>query len=211
MIIQDKMPLEEALVHFGVKGMKWGVRKEQNGGSSEPRFTPEQKAIAKKVAIGVGALVVVAGTAVVVHQLQKNGKTNMKDIAKAASSAAKAQGTVKKIVSDPVDVVHFARGREKGLRFLKDGGAGQDVLGVLDKHFDPHEDLRGGIFRQVGNQIAAAFLDPDGRKDFAGRPITHQIIVPKSMTDGINNLDDVRQKIWPLVKDQYDAYYAERR
>ena len=57
---------DDYLAHYGVKGMKWGVRKDRKRSSRQPR-TEEQKAkrkqVAKKVAIGVGSAAVVAGGA----------------------------------------------------------------------------------------------------------------------------------------------------
>lgn len=39
MSIQEKPSLDEALVHFGVKGMKWGVRKERTPAQEIQRLT----------------------------------------------------------------------------------------------------------------------------------------------------------------------------
>lgn len=60
---------EDYLAHYGVKGMKWGVRRKRSDDSSSPKktssdSTPEEqasrKARRKKIAIGVGAAVGVA-------------------------------------------------------------------------------------------------------------------------------------------------------
>lgn len=57
MIVSQKPPLEEAyLAHFGVKGMKWGVRKDK-------RFTEQQIKRTKKVATA-GAI----ATAAILHR-----------------------------------------------------------------------------------------------------------------------------------------------
>ena len=190
-----KPPLDEALLeHFGVKGMKWGVRKE--------RTSAEKKALAKKVALGVGTLLVVAGAAIAVQQLRKKGNVS---IASAPRKVAEGKKIAAKILSEPIDVIHGTRGKNKGFTFLKKGGV-PTFLEEYETMFGV-DSSESNIFKRQGGKIGASFLDPDGKKDFAGRVIPHQIIIPKSMTQGINSLDDVKSKIWPLLKDQYESYY----
>jgi hypothetical protein len=195
--IEVKPPLNEAtLEHFGVKGMKWGVRKE--------RTPAEKRALAKKVAIGTGALLLIAGTAVVAHQMHKNGKLNFGSSSKTISAGKQA---VDKILSEPTDVIHATRGHSKGFTFLKTGGT-PSPLSVYENAFgrDTHS---SDVFKKLADgKIAAGFDDPLGRRDAAGRVIPHQVVIPKSMAGGINNLDDVRGKIWPLIQEQYDAFHA---
>ena len=66
---------EQALAHFGVKGMRWGVRNETTRSSTEPKNKMSTK---KKVAIGVG--VVAVGTAVTLAVLGKHGKLPIKEV-----------------------------------------------------------------------------------------------------------------------------------
>lgn len=44
---------EDYLEHFGVKGMKWGVRKQRRGGTAEERRAGNRR-FARNLAIGVG-------------------------------------------------------------------------------------------------------------------------------------------------------------
>ena len=194
------MTFDETLVHFGVKGMKWGVRKE--------RTSAEKKALAKKVAIGTGVLLVAAGAAAVTYQLNKNGKLPMKDVSALAKQGKKAADAVLK---EQTDVVHATRGKYKGFQFLKKGGV-PDPLAIYEEAFGADSAERGNIFRKMANgKIAATFADPKDRLDFAGRPIRHQVLIPKSMTDGVDNIDDVKSKIWPVLKDAYDAFYESSK
>lgn len=68
------MEQDETLEHFGVKGMRWGVRKNRDSGAS-----PDH-ARAKKVAKVAGAAALVGGAAVAVYALNKNGHLPVKHI-----------------------------------------------------------------------------------------------------------------------------------
>jgi hypothetical protein len=214
-----KCPIEkpgtpEELVHHGIKGMHWGVRKES--GTSSPSSASDKsaarRATVKKVAIGTGVLVAVAGSAYVAYKLNQSGKLPISSVAK---SAAKSTPAVKKIIQEPTDVIHFARGKHKGLHFLNKGGT-PDFFNVWDKTLGQHANssAREIFEKHSSGMIAARFPDPAGRFDHAGRGIDHEVIIPKIMAAGVNNLDDVRNKIWPHLKDSYDAMYKaseERR
>jgi hypothetical protein len=75
---------EAALVHVGVKGMKWGVRK--SGPPSSKAVTA--KKVGKNVAKGAGYALTLGGAAFVVHQLAKSGSTPVSSISPAHVDAA---------------------------------------------------------------------------------------------------------------------------
>jgi hypothetical protein len=81
----DKPPLDE-LVHFGVKGMHWGVRRDRETGGRSGGAAPtrSKKAIVKKVAIGVG---IAAGVAATAYILSKRGGTKVPHISTGKSSS----------------------------------------------------------------------------------------------------------------------------
>jgi hypothetical protein len=79
----EKPGTPEELVHFGVRGMKWGVRKSQSSGSSGS--IPKKMSTKKKVAIGVGGAVLVAGAAFATYKLKSNGKLPILEVGKAAT------------------------------------------------------------------------------------------------------------------------------
>lgn len=203
----DDIFVEEFLAHHGVKGQKWGVRKkEESSGdessSEDKKLTDaEKKARAKKVAIGVGALLVVAGAGAVAYQLHKNGKLPMSSLKK----ASKPPAAVKKVLQEPTSILHTSRGKNKGFRFYQQGGT-PDYFNLWSRHFEAHGFQReGDIFEKLPNgMVAAAFADPKGRKDAAGRVIPHQVLVPGYLTKGINTLSDVVKEIWPMLEDAYN-------
>lgn len=59
-----ELTYDDYLMHYGVKGMKWGKRKNRSSSEKKPERSPEEqearKARRKKIAIGVGAAVGVA-------------------------------------------------------------------------------------------------------------------------------------------------------
>ena len=100
---------DQALAHFGVKGMRWGVRNETSSVSREPKKGISTK---KKVAIGVGVLAV--GTAVSLAVLGKHGNLPIKDISKSVS--LKKSSSAVKVSRQTVD-----RG-SKAVKDLSDKG-----------------------------------------------------------------------------------------
>jgi hypothetical protein len=71
MITAEKPTLdEELLMHFGIRGMKWGVRKQKPSGGSSSKKGMSTK---KKVAIAAGGLAVVAGVAATAYLLKTRG------------------------------------------------------------------------------------------------------------------------------------------
>ena len=94
---------EDELAHYGKKGMKWGVRNDDRGGSGRPAgkgWTEDQKQKARNVAVIAG--VVGLGAAYVALQVYSRSavgpasKATATSFAKSAGSAAK-QASGKKI------------------------------------------------------------------------------------------------------------------
>lgn len=215
--------VDDFLAHYGVKGMKWGRKKADSSGQSSPSGASQtpassssdaeakaalRKARAKKVAIGVGILAVAAGTAYVGYQLNKNGSLQLNGLKKPTAEVKKKANDI--INQEPTMFIHASRLKTKGFKFYQQGGL-SDSLAEYTKAFG-HDASGSETFKRYGDnneKIAASFLDPDGRRDTAGRVIPHEIVIPKSMANGINNLDDVKKKIWPLLSEEYGRLYQE--
>ena len=194
----------EALTHFGVKGMHWGVRKERETAGSKPKksmTSEEKRARAKKVALGVGVLLAVAGTAFVAYKLNQSGNLPVSSLRKTKPTPA-----VKKILQEPTDIIHVGGAKNNGYSFLRKGNT-PDYASLMQKAF-PHGTEYGDTFKHMPDgSIAAQFFDPKGHKDAAGRVIPHNVIIPKSMTAGIHSIEDVKKHIWPIVEPAQEAYY----
>ena len=206
MIIDEEAYIE----HFGVKGMRWGVRKDRSSGDVMDKRPMDKKEVAKKIAIGLGVLTVAVGAAYAGKTLSQNGSLRLRDIKPPTKTV---QDATKRTFQPPTSVIYMARGKNVCLTFLKKGDT-PDYFSIFDK-LGLNRDNSSMEFLQKatdGSGLAAAqFLDPRGRKDFAGRPILHTIVIPSTMASRINSVDDVRSQVWPLLSNTYDAYYEQQR
>lgn len=123
------VPLEKSgtpyeLVHFGKKGMTWGVRKNQvgdavlskgfgitttssreragakmvsNRGKTAVTTSKSSMSTKKKVAIGVGAATVVVGVVATAYYLNKNGKIPLSSIGKRGGKVYKSLDDIPKV------------------------------------------------------------------------------------------------------------------
>lgn len=201
MISTEKPGTPEELVHYGVKGMKWGVRKQRDGGEARQRSPEEQaarRARAKKIAIGAGILVAVAGAGYVAYKLNQSGNLPISSAKK--TSAVETQ--MKKVFDPPTSIIHSARGKTKGYQFFQRGGLTDPEGYMIDRRITS---LGNGEMKKLDDgSIYARLTDPLKRVDEARRPIGHDIVIPKAMASGIETMSDVESKIWPLIKDAYD-------
>lgn len=202
---------EEALAHYGKKGMRWGVRNEEEstGTRRSSQIDAEKKAIrrdrAKKAAIGIGILTAAAGAGFVAYKVHQSGNLPLSSIKK----AAKPTEAVKKIVHEQTDLIHIARGKNKGLTFLKQGGTPSFFTDWENAFVNEvrNPDTADTFMKLSSGKIAAAFRDPEGLYDFSGRPIAHQVLVPRSMSAGLESAEDVKNKFWAQLKDAYLENY----
>ena len=201
-----ELTYDDYLKHYGVKGMKWGRRKakssSEEGGSEKTSEKSARKEKLKKAAIGAGVLVAVAGGAYLAQKGLTNAK--VKDVVK-----SKPNQKVKDFADSFSSVAFTSRGRDYGFMFLDSGGSDDPVRDITG-HFGARVfEQDAGYFRKKDGVVGANFLDPEGRKDHAGRVIPHFVVVPKTMSKGINNIDDVVTKIWPKLKDRYPYTHEE--
>lgn len=211
-------PVDDFMAHFGVKGMKWGVRKRQDASSG----TPSSKVFGetsegssrdyKKAVIIAGSVLGVAAIAVGGAYLAKKSGVSISDLRKSTNPEALANGQkmAKAFAKEPTGLVFASRGKEHGTTFLQFGGL-PDPLGEYDRAGFNFGEVPTGTMRRYGDRkekIAVNFLDPEGRLDAATRPIFHEVILPEGLAAGITNFDEAVSKVWPMLKDQADVMYS---
>lgn len=187
-------PEDYELVHYGVKGMKWGIRKDR------PKMTRAEKvAAAKKAAIGTGILLGAVGSAIVAAQLGTHGGEKVDDLGD--------QSKVADDLPDLENLMHFTRTKNRGFSVFNDGNHPKPMTmanKIMGDDWDTSDKLM-----DTDRGLGVLLTDPEGRKDRAGRDIPHLIIMPNSMRDEIRSVDDVREKVWPALKDDYAAVYDQ--
>lgn len=207
------MTTDEFLEHHGIKGMKWGVRKERSGSSGQYSTNPgsDHAKLKKAAKIGGGVLAAAAVTAGAIY-LAKHPEL-LESAAKSLSGSsggerAKAEHFIHEMSKEPTGLIHTSN--DKG--FLLKGGL-PDALHEYERAgFGVHPDLSApGSVRRYGKnaeKVAAILRDPQGRKDPAGRPIDHHLIIPESQAHEIHTIEDVITKVWPKVKGLVDEFHS---
>ena len=202
--------MEPVVEHYGVKGMHWGIRREDGS----PRFTKQQ---VKKAAVIFGAAVGVAAITVGSVYAAKHMKGSMGDIKVSdISIPPAAKKFAEAMAKEPVGVVHGARTKNKGFTFPGRGGLSDPSAEWMKAGFtgsglpagvDPATKTHAWRYGDRGEKIAAVFPDPLGRRDRAGREIHHEVMLPEEVAKKVKDLSDVPKVAWDLIKDTYDALY----
>lgn len=97
------------------------------------------------------------------------------------------------------------RGRDWGFRFLRDDLPG-DPLPTYERAFEGTGD-ESGVWRVDADTVAVRVLDPEDRRDRAGRAIPHEIVIFGPPADRIVTVDDFLLAAWPTIADDYSAVW----
>lgn len=203
--------VDDFLAHYGVLGMKWGHRKAQDSGSSTGESGNHQKLKKAGIIIGTaaGAALIAAGTV----YLAKNGKLPISSFSPAKKDAGKkfVDDVISHHGEDLPGIAHmtgagYLADRTRARGGLRDVFAEAQKAGLANQY---GEQAGHGHYRRYGahlEKVAVSFADPQGRKDFSGRPIVHRIILPKQHASGVTNFEQARQRAWDLVKHDYEKF-----
>jgi hypothetical protein len=116
--------VEEYLEHYGVKGMKWGVRKQRDDGSPRRKLTPNQKKAIVGGVVAVGAI-----TAMVV--LGKQGKLPVDQIV----NAGRALKSSPRSTIDPAVVKKRTADGEAAVKRMAEQAAFKKIVAEMDADF----------------------------------------------------------------------------
>lgn len=97
------------------------------------------------------------------------------------------------------------RGYRWGFRFIQDDGEG-DPLPRFEAAF-ARVPASGPALEKSVDQVAVRFTDPEGRLDFAGRPIMHEIVVWDLAGNVPATAEEAKSFIWPLMASRYAEYW----
>ncbi len=158
----------------------------------------------KKAAIVLGSVAAATAITVGVIYAKKHMNTPTSDILPASKSVRKFAESMAK---EPIGIVHSSRGKNGGYTFPQRGGLDNPGEEMIKAGLDR---MKVGEFKRYGERsekVAARYLDPEGRKDFSGRLIGHDVVLPESMAKNVSNLSDVEAMTWPLIKDVYQVLW----
>jgi hypothetical protein len=190
------------LEHYGVKGMKWGVRKDREKG--EPRSY-------KKAAVIFGSAATTVALALGAAYIQSNLNTNV-NVKDLPSSSPNARKLAQSLAKEPVSIIHATRAKNHGFIFLGKGTLDDPIKEYEAAGFTTSSS--NTFFRRYGEnseKTAGRFLDPKKREDFAGRAIQHEVVLPKNLSTGINSHSEFVSRAWPLISDTYEVFWNTER
>ncbi|KRE71706.1 hypothetical protein [Arthrobacter sp. Soil762] len=93
------------------------------------------------------------------------------------------------------------RGKNWGFRFLRTAGR-SNPLEIYRAAFFGVEDTPEA-FQASEDTIAFRFLDPEKRRDAAGRVIPHEFLLFPPLPSKVSSVEEGFHLVWPLVKDDF--------
>lgn len=219
---------DDYLEHFGVKGMKWGVRKDrkksnqQNNqdvsldGSEQAKKKLDLKdpRVKKAAVAAAGVTAIVAGA----YVLSKGG-VSVNSLNR--STVKKGSEKAKDILQEASDIIYLSKPHKEagvtrngivrtGLDFVTTGKT-KDYFTIFDDA-GLNKDQGKNYFNKLPNgDVAAVFEDLIGRVDAAGRTIPHNVFIPKDQAIGLNSLEDVIDKFGPRLEKEYSDFLDRKR
>lgn len=94
------------------------------------------------------------------------------------------------------------RGRTWAFRFLRNDFDVEPLL-AYDAGFDGFPADAEGCFRRR-DLVALRFVDPEGRCDFAGRAILHEVVLSGSEAEAVTTLPRGVEFVWPIIGPDYE-------
>jgi hypothetical protein len=97
-----------------------------------------------------------------------------------------------------VTFIWVTRGRTWGFRVLRTAGL-SDAFEAYESTFSGVEEGPEAV-RRVDDRLAVRFPDPEGRRDRAGRIISHEFVLLPPVDAAVDSVDAARSLVWPQVE-----------
>ena len=201
------------LEHYGVKGMKWGIRKERTTAGDKESTGKESTFSWKNPKVKAAATAVVGVTAIVAAAyIGSKSSVNVSSILPSDISAGKE--AVDKIFEKQKDIIYVSKpyrgsGKRTTLGFVNQGQT-KDFFSIFDEA-GLNDDHAPGYFSKLSNgSVATVLSDMFGRVDDAGRAIPHMVLFPSEQAVGLNSIQDVIDKFGPRLESEYQQFVENR-
>lgn len=203
------------LEHYGVKGMKWGIRKERTTAGDKESTGKESTFSWKNPKVKAAATTVVGVTAIVAAAyIGSKSSVNVSSILPSDISAGKE--AVDKIFEKQKDIIYVSKraltvaaGREQPLVSSIKAKPRISFRSLMRRRLN--DDHAPGYFSKLSNgSVATVLSDMFGRVDDAGRAIPHMVLFPPEQAVGLNSVQDVINKFGPRLESEYQKFIENR-
>lgn len=211
---QEVDEFRDSLMHFGVKGMRWGVRKERLTELKEKaKLSLKDPRVRRAAIVGASVTAIVATAFIASH---------FSDTEMDADLVAKGAAKAKELLDEPTDIIYLTKphrgaGVTKGglettpLRFVSEGQT-KDYFQIFDRAGLNSDEFKQGDFKKMSNgDVATILSDMFGRVDGAGRDIPHAVLIPASKATGLDSIEDVVDKFGPELEQRYQDFLIDAR
>ena len=113
------------------------------------------------------------------------------------------------VADHEIAFIWATRGKNWGFRFLRTAGRA-NPLEIYEAAFSGVGDTTEA-FRGTADTVAFRFLDPERRRDAAGRVIPHEFVLFPPLSDGVGSVEEGLRLVWPLVSDDFARDWEQAR
>lgn len=112
-------------------------------------------------------------------------------------------------VDHEIAFIWASRGKNWGFRFLRTAGR-LNPIAVYEAAFSGVGETTEA-FQAKTDTVAFRFLDPENRRDAAGRVIPHEFVLFPPLPSKVASVEDGFQLVWPLVRDDFARDWDQPR
>lgn len=113
------------------------------------------------------------------------------------------------VADNEIAFIWATRGKNWGFRFLRTAGR-SNPLEIYEAAFSGVADT-SEAFRGTADTVAFRFLDPEKRRDAAGRVIPHEFVLFPPFPGRVSSVADGFRLVWPLVRNDFARDWEQPR